>query len=71
MVVNVDKMKARGWISSREASTGGQLLTVTARGQELVREALPSWKKAQQQTERLLSTKGTAAIRSLHRSTRP
>jgi DNA-binding MarR family transcriptional regulator len=65
---NVDKMKARGWIRSRDAPGGGQLLTLSAAGDKLLSQALPLWKRAQAQTEELLGGEGADALHSIHSS---
>jgi DNA-binding MarR family transcriptional regulator len=52
---NIDRMKARGWLEVvPDEDARAQPFRLTAAGEKLLRDALPAWKKAQQQATELL-----------------
>ncbi len=52
---NVERMQARGWLEVvPDADRRAQPFRLTAEGRELLRRAIPAWKKAQAQVKSLL-----------------
>src|SRR5437868_2926646 len=52
---NVERMKARGWLEVVPDEDGrSQPFRLTAQGRKLLEQAIPSWRKAQQQVKQLL-----------------
>ena len=63
---NVERMRTHGWLKVSEGDSGGkQVLELGPPGRKLIEKALPSWKKAQAQTEAVLGQQGA---RSIHRA---
>ncbi len=63
---NVDRMRTRGWLKVSEGDSGRkQILEIGSAGRKLIENALPFWKKAQEQTEAMLGQRGA---RSVHRA---
>ena len=55
---NVERMKARGWLEVVAEEDGRvQPFQLTSEGKKLLQKAAPAWKKAQQQTKKLLGKK--------------
>jgi DNA-binding MarR family transcriptional regulator len=53
---NSSRLVERGWVEVRDHPDGrGVLLTLTARGNEMLLRALPAWKQAQQQAQSLVA----------------
>ena len=53
---NSSRLVERGWVEVRDHPDGrGVLLTVTARGNEMLLRAVPVWKQAQQQAQSLVA----------------
>ncbi len=63
---NLKVMRERGWIEARlHPKTGERIVEVTDRGRQLLRDALPAWRAAQDETRRVLGTEGFQAIERL------
>jgi DNA-binding MarR family transcriptional regulator len=53
---NVSRLVDRGWVEMRDHPNGrGALLTLTARGNETLLHALPSWREAQERAQSLVA----------------
>ena len=53
---NSSRLVERGWVEVRDHPDGrGVLLTVTARGNEMLLGAVPAWEQAQQQAQSLVA----------------
>ena len=53
---NSSRLVERGWVEVRDHPDGrGVLLTLTARGNEMLLRAVPAWKQAQQQAQSLVA----------------
>jgi DNA-binding MarR family transcriptional regulator len=53
---NSSRLVERGWVEVRDHPDGrGVLLTLTARGNEMLLRAVPVWKQAQQQAQSLVA----------------
>jgi DNA-binding MarR family transcriptional regulator len=53
---NSGRLVERGWVEIREHPEGrGVLLALTARGNQLLLQALPAWQQAQKQAQSLVS----------------
>jgi DNA-binding MarR family transcriptional regulator len=53
---NSSRLVERGWVEVRDHPDGrGVLLTVTARGNEMLLRAVPAWEQAQQQAQSLVA----------------
>ena len=53
---NSSRLVERGWVEVRDHPDGrGVLLTVTARGNQMLLRAVPVWKQAQQQAQSLVA----------------
>ena len=56
---NLDRLEQMGLIASRPAEKGnGRICSVTAKGEVLIHELLPLWRRAQAETKALLSASG-------------
>jgi DNA-binding MarR family transcriptional regulator len=53
---NLELLRRNGWITT-DGSGRGQVLAVSQAGAAIFAAAYPAWRKAQRQTERMLSTK--------------
>ncbi len=63
---NVERMKARGWLTVVPDSDGrAQPFQLTAEGAHLLKKALPAWTQAQAQIHALL---GASTVKHLNRS---
>jgi DNA-binding MarR family transcriptional regulator len=68
---NVALLLRNGWVSAAVAQDGrSQLLSITRRGQVLLDEAIPAWRRAQREAEGLLRPEGVLAVRSVTRNLR-
>ncbi len=63
---NVEKMRARGWLTRVQGEGRGHTLQLTSAGEELLVAALPLWRAAQERAEHALGERGVAAVHSLH-----
>ena len=53
---NSSRLVERGWVEVRDHPDGrGVLLTLTARGNEMLLRAVPAWEQAQQQAQSLVA----------------
>jgi DNA-binding MarR family transcriptional regulator len=53
---NSGRLVARGWVELRDHPDGqGVLLALTARGEQLLLQALPAWRQAQQRAQSLVA----------------
>jgi DNA-binding MarR family transcriptional regulator len=53
---NSSRLVERGWVEIREHPDGrGVLLTLTARGNQMLLQALPAWRQAQQRAQSLVA----------------
>ena len=53
---NSSRLVERGWVEVRDHPDGrGVLLTLTARGNEMLLRAVPAWQQAQQQAQSLVA----------------
>jgi DNA-binding MarR family transcriptional regulator len=53
---NSGRLVERGWVEIRQHPEGrGVLLALTARGNQLLLQALPAWQQAQEQAQSLVS----------------
>lgn len=60
---NVDRMRANGWIEVvSEDDARVQPFRLTARGRQLIDEAMPAWEAAQRQASELIGRQGLAAL---------
>jgi DNA-binding MarR family transcriptional regulator len=60
---NVALILRKGWVSAVAAGNGrSQLLAITRRGESLLDEALPAWRRAQKNAEELLTPEGVLAF---------
>ncbi len=63
---NVERLRTRGLVEVQPGDSGRtHLLCVTAKGKQLMEQALPRWEAAQEQAEKLLGTSTTAALQRL------
>ncbi len=63
---NLKVMRERGWIEAgMNPRTGERIVEVTDLGRQLLREALPAWRAAQEETRQLLGAEGFEAIERL------
>ena len=63
---NVERLRTRGLVEVRPGESGRtHLLGVTAKGRQLLSQALPRWEAAQCQTEAMLGASATQALRRL------
>jgi DNA-binding MarR family transcriptional regulator len=61
---NLRVMQGNGWIESIPGDVGNsQLLRTTAKGLQLLKKAMPGWRKAQNRTKALLGDGAIKAIR--------
>jgi DNA-binding MarR family transcriptional regulator len=68
---NVDRMCAKGWLKLKpDEDRRGHLITLTERGNDLIRIATRAWEKGQQETERQLGAESIAALKSAVRKLR-
>jgi DNA-binding MarR family transcriptional regulator len=60
---NVALLLRKGWVSAVAVGNGrSQLLAITRRGENLLNEALPAWRRAQKNAEELLTPQGVLAF---------
>ncbi len=69
---NVARMCARGWLRLEpDGDRRSHVITITEKGEALIRKGYPAWEKAQTEAARLLEANGVAAlgsvVRKLHR----
>lgn len=63
---NLKVMRERGWIEARlNPRTGERIVEVTDLGRRLLRDALPAWRAAQEETRHVLGAEGFQAIERL------
>ena len=63
---NIALMKKRGWVRVLPGEdVRSHALTITTGGRKLLREILPSWRKAQREAAEILGAKGTATIKAV------
>lgn len=64
---NLKIMLTNGWIEEiRDGEDGrGSPLQVTAKGRDLLHQIVPSWRKAQDRTQRLIGDNGATLLRKL------
>jgi DNA-binding MarR family transcriptional regulator len=69
MTRNLDRLEAMGLISSHPAEKGnGRICEITAKGQSLIEELTPVWRRAQAEMRTLLSEDGfEQSLRTLKR----
>jgi DNA-binding MarR family transcriptional regulator len=68
---NLDRMRKQGWIEASGRDGGKeQVVSVTAKGKQLLAAFHPVWEKAQKQAEQLLGGKGVTAVHTLHTAVR-
>lgn len=61
---SVERLRAHGWIRVRPGDDErSHRLEITAAGRRLVQKSLPLWKRAQEETERLLGERTVRALR--------
>ncbi len=66
---NVARMLSKGWISATAATDGrSKLLAITRRGEDLLSEALPAWRRSQKQARGLLTPKGVLVFMEVTRA---
>ncbi len=63
---NIDRLKKRGWLRSSRSGTGREIeLGLTAKGEQVLNEGLPRWKRAQRKAESILGDAGVKEIRAV------
>ncbi len=63
---NIERLRKQGLLHVQRGANGRRhRLTVTPEGHELLQQALPRWRQAQQQTEAMLGEMTTLALRRL------
>jgi len=66
---NVARMLSKGWISATAATDGrSKLLAITRRGEDLLSDALPAWRRSQKQARDLLTPKGVLVFMEVTRA---
>ncbi|MEM7770660.1 MAG: MarR family transcriptional regulator [Cyanobacteria bacterium P01_A01_bin.37] len=60
---NVSLMEAKGWIQSLPGDGNNRLLSVTSKGQQLLKDAASDWLKAQEHVTAMLGEQTTIEIR--------
>ncbi len=72
---NVDRMRARGWLDfiADQEDARAHSVRLTEAGKELLRKALPLWRKGQEKVEAALGKQSLEAIRKANKgiATRP
>ncbi|HEX9113062.1 MAG TPA: MarR family winged helix-turn-helix transcriptional regulator [Nitrospirota bacterium] len=64
---NLERMRKKGWIDVASRDDGqAQVVSVTAKGRELLKAAHVAWKKAQKEATQLLGEEGVSAVHNLH-----
>jgi DNA-binding MarR family transcriptional regulator len=68
---NVDRMEKRGWVTREEcADARSHRLLLSEKGQRVLEEAVPRWRKAQSEAEALLGKGGMDAVNRVTRRLR-
>jgi len=63
---DVELMKREGWLKSDPPGGGrNQVLRMTPRGEQLLRDAQPAWEQAQARARELLDARGVEAINQI------
>ena len=66
---NVALLLRKGWVSASLAADGrSQLLAITRRGEDLLKELLPAWRRAQRRAEELLTPERVLAFLEISRT---
>ena len=60
---NVALMEANGWLEVLPGDGNTQLLRTTQQGQQLLKAAMPSWRKAQEQVKSMLGDEVAIELR--------
>jgi DNA-binding MarR family transcriptional regulator len=70
MTRNVAVLAARGWTQEKIAADDSRshIISVTAAGEGVVREAFGAWREAQRRAASILGEAGVAAVRRMSRS---
>ena len=64
---NLDRLQKKGWVDIvSEGDYQPQVVSLTANGRILLKEAHRAWKKAQEEASLLLGDEGVAAVHKLH-----
>jgi DNA-binding MarR family transcriptional regulator len=59
---NLERMMKRGWITIRGQEGRKQELALTKKGEDLIKKALPAWRKAQARAQAVLGKKEFLAL---------
>jgi DNA-binding MarR family transcriptional regulator len=60
---NLQRMRRRGWVSVAQDRVGhGQKVSLTQQGRQILQQAFPLWRRAQEEATRRLGTDGVKAL---------